>query len=177
MRTVTEIDKEIEELQEKLTHIAGRPTEVYSRIVGYYRSLKNWNLGKREEYSHRVMFDMSAALFADATEKTTGEAKAAPVNKSVMTAARPETDPATPVEYIYFFRQTCPNCPPVRSTLARIGLPGTEIDVDTQDGTRLALEHGIYATPTVVFFDSKHEEVHRASSIGQLNELKIPQPA
>lgn len=166
MRTVAEIDKEIEELQEKLTHIAGRPTEVYSRIVGYYRSLKNWNLGKREEYSHRVMFDMSAALFADATEKTTGKTSAAPVSNE-----------PTPVEYIYFFRQTCPNCPPVRSTLARIGLPGTEIDVDTRDGTRMALEHGIYATPTVVFFDSKHEEVYRASSIGQLNELKIPQPA
>jgi ribonucleoside-triphosphate reductase len=36
---------------EKTTH-----TEVYSRIVGYYRPLKNWNEGKGEEYSHRKTY-------------------------------------------------------------------------------------------------------------------------
>ncbi len=28
-------------------------TEVYSRIVGYYRPVQNWNRGKREEFSQR----------------------------------------------------------------------------------------------------------------------------
>ncbi len=28
-------------------------TEVYSRIVGYYRPVQGWNNGKREEFSQR----------------------------------------------------------------------------------------------------------------------------
>ena len=35
----------------------GRETEVYSRIVGYYRSLKNWNRGKRAEFEIRRTYD------------------------------------------------------------------------------------------------------------------------
>ncbi len=34
----------------------GEETEVYSRIVGYYRPVKNWNLGKKEEYKERATF-------------------------------------------------------------------------------------------------------------------------
>jgi len=33
-----------------------RETEVYSRIVGYYRPVSNWNKGKREEYFERKTF-------------------------------------------------------------------------------------------------------------------------
>lgn len=28
-------------------------TEVYSRIVGYYRPVQSWNKGKREEFAQR----------------------------------------------------------------------------------------------------------------------------
>ena len=31
-------------------------TEVYSRIVGYYRPVKNWNLGKKSEYNERSTY-------------------------------------------------------------------------------------------------------------------------
>ena len=31
-------------------------TEVYTRIVGYYRPLKNWNPGKAQEYVDRREF-------------------------------------------------------------------------------------------------------------------------
>ncbi len=37
----------------------GKETEVYSRIVGYYRSLKNWNNGKRNEFAGRRTFVVS----------------------------------------------------------------------------------------------------------------------
>jgi len=29
------------------------PVEVYSRIVGYYRPVQNWNKGKQEEFKDR----------------------------------------------------------------------------------------------------------------------------
>lgn len=34
----------------------GEATEVYSRVVGYYRPVQNWNLGKTEEFKDRVEF-------------------------------------------------------------------------------------------------------------------------
>jgi len=35
----------------------GKETEVYARIVGYYRPVKNWNKGKAEEFRHRTDFE------------------------------------------------------------------------------------------------------------------------
>lgn len=37
----------------------GKPTEVYSRITGYYRPVKNWNIGKREEFKERTTYTVS----------------------------------------------------------------------------------------------------------------------
>jgi hypothetical protein len=58
MNTVHEINEEIKRLEEKLASVKGRATEVYSRIVGYYRSVSNWNAGKRAEFDERLAFDM-----------------------------------------------------------------------------------------------------------------------
>ncbi len=33
--------------------VCGRETDVYSRVVGYYRPVKNWNAGKQEEFRLR----------------------------------------------------------------------------------------------------------------------------
>lgn len=33
------------------------PCEVFSRIVGYYRPLHNWNNGKTEEHKDRIFFN------------------------------------------------------------------------------------------------------------------------
>ena len=35
------------------------PCEVYSRIVGYLRPLRNWNEGKRQEFEDRQTFRVS----------------------------------------------------------------------------------------------------------------------
>jgi ribonucleoside-triphosphate reductase len=39
--------------------ICGRETEVYSRIVGYFRPVSNWNKGKRQEFLDRQTYDKS----------------------------------------------------------------------------------------------------------------------
>jgi ribonucleoside-triphosphate reductase len=31
--------------------------EVYSRVVGYLRPVKQWNRGKQQEFDHRRVFD------------------------------------------------------------------------------------------------------------------------
>ena len=54
--TIQEIEAKIQSVEARIARPAAHPTEVYTRIVGYYRSLANWNAGKREEYDHRVTF-------------------------------------------------------------------------------------------------------------------------
>lgn len=44
------------------------PCEVYSRIVGYYSPVSNWNRGKREEFAARRGFKMAAGKSAATTE-------------------------------------------------------------------------------------------------------------
>lgn len=36
--------------------------EVFSRIVGYFRPVKNWNEGKAEEFKHRKTFKEDVSL-------------------------------------------------------------------------------------------------------------------
>lgn len=38
------------------------PCEVFSRIVGYYRPVRNWNDGKREEFHERKMIDLKPMI-------------------------------------------------------------------------------------------------------------------
>ncbi|MDR1232596.1 MAG: anaerobic ribonucleoside-triphosphate reductase, partial [Spirochaetaceae bacterium] len=56
MDTLEAIEKGLREMREALANAEGRDAEVYSRIVGYYRSVRNWNKGKREEFGERKMF-------------------------------------------------------------------------------------------------------------------------
>lgn len=71
------IEAKIEQKKKELESVEGTPTEIYTRIVGYYRSLKNWNKGKREEYDHRQVFDPAlvkktvGTLHKDETSKET----------------------------------------------------------------------------------------------------------
>ncbi len=48
--------RKIAELKKQLANVHGTECEVYARIVGYYRSVKNWNKGKASEYRDRVNF-------------------------------------------------------------------------------------------------------------------------
>jgi hypothetical protein len=56
MDTLEAIEKGLREMREALANAEGRDAEVYSRIVGYYRSVRNWNKGKKEEFGERKMF-------------------------------------------------------------------------------------------------------------------------
>ena len=39
----------------------GQPTEVYSRVCGYFRPVSNWNRGKQQEFKDRVTFNVGKA--------------------------------------------------------------------------------------------------------------------
>lgn len=48
--------------------------EVYSRIVGYFRPVRNWGKGKVQEFKERKVFDFEQAL-----ERGNGERVGQPV--------------------------------------------------------------------------------------------------
>ena len=39
----------------------GEKAEVYSRVVGYFRPVSNWNKGKKEEFKDRRTFDVKSS--------------------------------------------------------------------------------------------------------------------
>lgn len=40
----------------------GNKCEVYSRVVGYFRPVAAWNLGKKSEWKDRKTFDVHASM-------------------------------------------------------------------------------------------------------------------
>ena len=57
---MSEVQLKIEKLESDKKAIQGTPCEVYARIAGYYRAVKNWNAGKSQEYKERVNFEVKA---------------------------------------------------------------------------------------------------------------------
>lgn len=175
MRQLTEIDREIADIKAQLKDVEGTPTEIYTRIVGYYRSLKNWNRGKREEYGIRTTYETEPSG-AEATPRafpvaTPGapEIPTQPEETSVQAPALDSAGEGTP-DYLYFFRQDCPNCKPVRTLLTDLEERGRAVDVDTDLGMHLAMEFQILATPTVVFLNGEGQEARRATAVADIRE-------
>ena len=166
VRTLAQIEADIAQVKEELAQVRGTETEVYARIVGYYRSVRNWNKGKRDEYNHRKQFictegtciprQVNAAVYTEETAASTGSTE------------------RLPAFYEFFGRATCPNCPPVKNYLASIDAEGRYIDVDTEDGLSRAAEAGVLAAPTVIVFDKNGEEIARAHNVAELSRILVP---
>ena len=45
------------------------PTEIYSRVVGYFRPVSHWNKGKKEEFRKRKEFDVTKNIPGTIREK------------------------------------------------------------------------------------------------------------
>lgn len=179
--TIEKIDHEIQGLQARLGQIQGTRAEVYSRIVGYYRSVKNWNAGKREEYGERKMFDIGSRPHGNVSEaagqRGAGEAsgRGAETVSDSVTVSRAAADRVTrsvphgrSSQILLFTRMTCPNCPPVKKALAS-HTEFQEVDADTQEGRAQAVRWEIYATPTALVLDEKGKEVARLRSVPEIN--------
>lgn len=44
------------------------PCEVYSRVVGYFRPLSQWNKGKLSEFEDRKYFNLKEVISANITK-------------------------------------------------------------------------------------------------------------
>ena len=161
LEKIKAIDEEILSLKKEMELVEGKETEVYSRIVGYYRSVRNWNLGKRGEYKERVPFSTITGrdlkkVDADVHYETVKEHTDSSLNS-----------------YTYFFRTTCPNCPPMKEVLKSMDIKAQSFNVDTDEGMEEASKLNIFSAPTVVFFDKEGKEIYRTGNPGDVESRFI----
>jgi ribonucleoside-triphosphate reductase len=164
--------RKMEQKGEKIdegTQILGTRTEVYSRIVGYYRSVKNWNAGKKAEYKERRVFDPDSKPNERATCNS-------PVQRDCKAESDSPEHEVSEAHYdgasivLLFTRKNCPNCPPVRRALAG-NVDFEEIDADSQEGMAQASRFEIYSTPTVLVLDENGKIAARLRSVPELKEF------
>ena len=167
LRTIEEVEKEIAETKAALKDVHGSETEVYARIVGYYRSVKHWNKGKRDEFDQRKMFTLEASKEYDITAADGPCECSAPAK---MTKAETASDLES-VTYEMYTRKTCPNCPPVKAFMADLEMPGRNIDVDTEEGLSEAANKGVFAAPTVIFYNNAGVETARCHNVEELEAV------
>ncbi len=117
----------------------GKETEVYSRITGYYRPVKNWNAGKAQEFRDRKTYTVEGV--SDTTFHAKPKVEKIPVEEK-KTVVQSED-----VTYL-FTTPTCSNCKMVKKIMDEKGVPYQVIDA--QENPSMAEEYGIVQAPTLV---------------------------
>ena len=119
----------------------GAPTEVYSRITGYYRPVQNWNDGKSQEYKNRVVYDIENSSLKrplTAVVKVSSE-------DSFNNVPNVEVSSASNVKYL-FTTKTCPNCKLAKEYLKN----ESYILIDAEENAELVAKYGVRQAPTLV---------------------------
>ena len=138
----------------------GEVTEIYSRITGYYRPVKNWNDGKAQEYKERKAYN--PAKFIGKTP-----------SKTVTTEEKHEetTCKATEDKLILFATSTCPNCKMAEHFLEKAGIGYEHVIADQNPD--LAKQFDIRQAPTLVrITDGNVEKISNLSNIKAFIENK-----
>lgn len=115
-----------------------KPTEVYSRITGYYRPVQNWNVGKTEEFKERCEYDISSSKL-----KRNGIEKRCCANDPIS---------AISDDVLLFTTKTCPNCKIAKTMLEKANIPYKVIDAE--ENADLCKEYGIMQAPTLAVSSS-----------------------
>ena len=115
----------------------GKEAEVYSRITGYYRPVKNWNDGKAQEYKERKVYNIETSVLTH-----TG-----PLEESCDCEA--EAKSAVLADGVYLFASaTCPNCKIAEALLSKANVAYTKILAE--ENVALAESLKIKQAPTLV---------------------------
>ena len=117
--------------------ICGKETEVYSRITGYYRPVKNWNAGKVQEFKMRKTYDIH-----EDQRPVVEEAEHCECGHEHHVEA-PEVK-----QILLFTSPTCPNCKMAKMLLDKAGIPYQNIDAVSNK--ELTESFGIKQAPTLI---------------------------
>ncbi len=154
----------------------GRDTEVYSRITGYYRPVKNWNDGKAAEFRARKTYEpdelhgaeqvRKIAVMPVVKEQEDMDELAKIEQKVILRTISPEefmdeeetieildlnqeTEAQESGEMILLSTKTCPNCLAAQRILREGGLEFKVMYAEDPDGASLASEFHITQAPTL----------------------------
>ena len=119
----------------------GKPTEVYSRITGYYRPLQNWNDGKAQEFEDRKEYVLGNSVLK-AKEGLACELK------------KEEKKEVISDELLLFTTATCPNCRMAKMILDQKGIKYKVIDAN--ENQELCIKLGIKGAPTLLVPTNGH---------------------
>ncbi|MDR0383562.1 MAG: hypothetical protein LBH50_06200 [Spirochaetaceae bacterium] len=173
MRKLEDIDKDLELARKDLSNVKGRAAEVYSRIVGYYRSVRNWNKGKREEYGERRLYNVETSTppaETCVTEERTEKAASGSKSSSKIEVFAPFVSGEPRV--LLFVRKGCPSCQGVKAASGKLGLPVYTVDAASEDGLAEAARRDVMSTPTVILLDKDGKELSRAHDIAGAASLR-----
>ena len=120
--------------------ICGKEAEVYSRITGYYRPVKNWNDGKTQEFKDRKVYDINHSHLRRA-----GRA-GSQVTVDSTPAQKADSD-----ELLLFTTRTCPNCRQAISLLDKAGISYRK--VVAEESPDLTTRYGVRQAPILVYED------------------------
>ncbi|MBQ6367933.1 MAG: ribonucleoside triphosphate reductase [Erysipelotrichaceae bacterium] len=143
----------------------GKPTEVYSRITGYYRPVQNWNKGKAQEYKDRKTYSFQGlGQKLEKLHRLDGEVKPvhveAPADTEVKTEA-PVKDVKN-AKTLLFTTATCPNCKAAKAILTKAGVDYQVLDAYQEK--ELVQEYDVRQAPTLVVVDENGVEKYRGVS-------------
>lgn len=141
----------------------GKATEVYSRITGYYRPVRNWNDGKSSEFENRKtyepeeLFSVNRNLLEEAGvemprvgTQTLGRANRVETPKSNSDAEK----------VILVTTKTCPNCQAAKNYLNQAGIEYDVILADEADGAEIAVQYSISSAPTLIVQSGEEAELY-----------------
>ena len=141
----------------------GNATEVYSRITGYYRPVRNWNDGKSSEFENRKtyepeeLFSVNRNLLEEAGvdeprvgTQTLGRANRVEAPKSNSDAEK----------VILVTTKTCPNCQAAKNYLNQAGIEYDVILADEADGAEIAVQYSISSAPTLIVQSGEEAELY-----------------
>lgn len=141
----------------------GNATEVYSRITGYYRPVRNWNDGKSSEFENRKtyepeeLFSVNRNLLEEAGvemprvgTQTLGRASRVEAPKSNSDAEK----------VILVTTKTCPNCQAAKNHLNQAGIEYDVILADEADGAEIAVQYSISSAPTLIVQSGEEAELY-----------------
>ncbi|MDD5089733.1 MAG: ribonucleoside triphosphate reductase [Candidatus Wallbacteria bacterium] len=150
-------------------------TEVYSRIVGYFRPVSNWNAGKKEEFFDRRTFEEDIKPMIEGAGRRQAVEKAEPASSPVVPEPLIEKEIPAAVEHLtgesesrvsrikLFYSTNCPSCYQLKSQMTRPTCPVEEWNVFTQEGLEESRRYQVMSVPTLVYLDGNEKVIKKSS--------------
>ncbi len=156
----------------------GSNTEVYSRITGYYRPVRNWNDGKSSEFKNRKTYApgeffglTGGSLLDDACyEEPRTSAHMTNTGNTNGTGA----GGARVHSPILVTTKTCPNCVTAKKYLSEAGIEYEVVFAEEPEGAEIAEKYNISTAPSLIVTENGKPEIYGnvSSIMGYIRKMR-----